>query len=83
MIMTLELSMYPFQEDYKAPIQSFIDKLNADWNDLRITTTPTSTMVCGEYDRLMQMMSAMLRWSHDTHGKAVYVAKFIPDYDPA
>ena len=83
MIMTLELSMYPLREDYKTPIQHFIDKLNADWSDLRITTTATSTMVCGEYDRLMQMMSVMLRWSYDTHGKAVYVAKFIPDYDPA
>jgi uncharacterized protein YqgV (UPF0045/DUF77 family) len=73
--------MYPFQQDYKVPIQNFIDKLNT-YKGLRINTTPTATMVTGEYESVMLMLTEMLLWSYQTHGKAVYVTKFIPDYDP-
>lgn len=81
MILTVEISMYPFQEDYKTPIQSFIDKLNT-WEDLQVTTTATATMVTGEYGKVMAMLNDMLLWSYQTHGKAVYVTKFIPGYEP-
>jgi hypothetical protein len=27
-------------------------------------------------------ITEMFRWSHGEHGRAVFVAKFIPDYDP-
>lgn len=82
MILTIEMSMYPFQEDYKTPILSFIEKLNT-YDTLHITTTATATMVTGEYESVMLMLTEMLLWSYQTHGKAVYVTKFIPGFDPA
>lgn len=81
MILTVEISMYPFVENYKTPIQGFIDKLNS-YTTLRINTTPTATMVVGDYESVMLMLTEMLLWSWQTYGKAVYVTKFIPDYDP-
>src|SRR5690606_16714804 len=44
MILTVEISMYPLQEDYITPIQAFIDKLNT-WENLQVSTTATSTLV--------------------------------------
>lgn len=81
MILTVEMSMYPFQEDYKNLIREFIVRLNT-FKDLRVHTTATSTMVAGEYHAVMRMLTDMLQWSYDTQGKSVFVAKFIPGYDP-
>ncbi len=82
MILTVEISMYPLQQNYIALITDFIAKLNT-YSGLRIVTTPTATMVVGEYDVVMKTLTEMLQWSYQTHGKAVFITKFIPDYNPA
>ena len=81
MIITAEISMYPLQEDYRSLITDFIRQLNT-YPDLRVQTTPTATMVVGEYNAVMTMFSQMLAWSWETHGRAVFVTKFIADYNP-
>ena len=83
MMLTVEISMYPLQADYRPLISEFIERLNHDYPGFRINTTITATTVVGEYDAVMQMLRDMLRWSNATHGRAVFVTKFIPDYDPA
>jgi len=81
MIMTIEMSMYPLQENYRELILDFIARLNT-YTGMRIDTTATATTVTGEYQAIMRMLSEMLEWSYNTHGKAVFVTKFIPGYDP-
>ncbi|MES2624444.1 MAG: histidine kinase [Pseudomonadota bacterium] len=81
MIMTVEISMYPLQETYRDLITSYIERLNT-YAGLRINTTATATTVTGEFHAVMRTFSEMLEWSHNTHGKAVFVTKFIPGYDP-
>ena len=80
MILTAELSMYPLHESYRDLIRDFVTKLNT-FEGLRVTTGPTSTVVVGDYDRVMETLTEMLRWSHAELGRAVLVAKFIPGYD--
>ncbi len=82
MNLAVEISMYPFNEDYKTLIKSYIDKLNT-YADLHIKTSATSTLVIGEFDHVMQVFSDMLVWSHTEHGQAVFVSKFIPGYASA
>ncbi|MAM71118.1 MAG: hypothetical protein CMP91_08260 [Gammaproteobacteria bacterium] len=77
MNITVEISMYPFFEDYKVPIKSFIDKLNT-YKQLKTSTSATSTIISGDYDYVMQVLKEMLAWSYTEHGRAVYVTKFIP-----
>ncbi len=43
MIITVEISMYPFQENFRDLIQDFVAKLNG-YEELRVTTGPTSTV---------------------------------------
>ena len=78
--MTVELSMYPFHENYRDLIQGFIHKLN-DCDGLAITEGPTSTNVVGEYSLVMKSQTDLMAWSHAEHGRAVFVAKFLPGYD--
>ncbi|MGB5810006.1 MAG: hypothetical protein WBG86_05710 [Polyangiales bacterium] len=80
MILTVDLSMYPFDRDYRVLIKEFVAKLDT-YTDLRVTTGPTSTVIVGDYARVMESLGDAMKWSHDTHGKAVFVAKLIPDYD--
>lgn len=80
MLVTIEISMYPFQEGYRPLIGDFIEKLN-QYSDLKISTSATSTIVIGEYQHVMQTLTEMLKWSFEKHGKAVFVTKIIPGYD--
>ncbi len=81
MIITVEISMYPLQENYRDLIAAFIERLRT-YEGIRFNTTATATTAIGEYHAVMRMFSEMLEWSHNTHGKAVFVTKFIPGYDP-
>lgn len=79
MIMTAEITMYPFQENYIPPIRAFIDKLAASEN-LQVDTFPTCTVLVGEYDLIMDVLKEAMAWSHRESGNAVFVSKFIPGY---
>jgi uncharacterized protein YqgV (UPF0045/DUF77 family) len=79
MMLTVEISMYPFQEDYKTPILAFIKELNTR-SGLRVQTSATATLIVGEHQHVMNVLGELLAWSHDTLGKAVFVTKFIPGF---
>ena len=81
MVTTVELSMYPFREDYRDAIKGFIAKMN-QCDGLKIATGDTSTVIIGECAHVMQTLSELFQWSHGEHGRAVFVAKFIPGYEP-
>ena len=72
--------MYPFNEDYKSLIKDFIVQLNKT-DDLHINTSPTSTLIHGDYDLVMDTLKEMIAWSYATHGRQVFVAKFIPGHE--
>ena len=43
---TIDISMYPNKEDFIEPIKNFINKIN-NYNNLKVITYPTSTVVTG------------------------------------
>ena len=81
MKITVEISMYPFQENYRDLIRNFVSKLNQHEN-ISVATGPTSTVVIGDYTHVMETITEMIRWSYEEHGRAVFVTKFIPGYVP-
>ena len=81
MVTTVELSMYPFREDYRHAIKSFIARLK-QCEGLKIAAGETSTVIIGEHAHVMQALSELLEWSRGEHGRAVFVAKFLPGYEP-
>ena len=80
MTLTVELSLYPFNADYKLLIKDFIAELNKQ-EGLQTTTFPTATMIHGEYNHVMDTLKKLIVWSYETHGREVFVAKFIPGHD--
>jgi uncharacterized protein YqgV (UPF0045/DUF77 family) len=80
MKVTIDISMYPNKEDFISPINGFIEKINC-YEDLKITTFPTSTVVQGEYNHAMKAVQETIAQCYKEFNMAVYVAKIIPGYE--
>jgi len=81
MKLTVEISMYPLQDDYIPAIRAVIEKLNS-FAKVEVNTSATATTLVGDFDAVMQAIKETLVWSHEQHGRAVFVSKFIPGYAP-
>jgi uncharacterized protein YqgV (UPF0045/DUF77 family) len=80
MQLTVEISMYPFAENYLEPIRAFIAQLNS-YEGMQVTTYPTATVLVGEHDLLMDAIKHALGWSQSEFGTCVFVTKFITGYE--
>ncbi|OUS13671.1 hypothetical protein A9Q89_02375 [Gammaproteobacteria bacterium 53_120_T64] len=80
MLLSAEISMYPLAESYIPPIDAFIEKLNS-YADLKVETFPTCTVIMAEQGRVMEVLQDAMVWSHENYGKAIFVTKFILDYE--
>ena len=79
MQVTIDVSMYPNKEDFIPPIKCFIKTINT-YNNLKITTFPTSTVVQGEYHHAMNSVKETILICQQEFDNAVYVMKVIPNY---
>jgi len=77
MNVSVEISMYPLQEDYKTKIKDFLSKLNADAQQVEIRSSNMSTRVFGEYDEVSSLLSACMKYSMEKFGKMVFVCKYV------
>jgi|TARA_B100001063_G_scaffold97794_1_gene91351 uncharacterized protein YqgV (UPF0045/DUF77 family) len=80
MQVTIDISMYPSNENFIPPIKGFIQKINT-YSDLKIITFPTSTVVQGEYHHAMHCVKETISACHKEFKNAVYVMKVIPDFE--
>lgn len=71
----IEISMYPFNEEYKTPIRSFIENLKNNTN-LEIVTNNLSTQIFGEYDELTELVRNKILAVFEKQ-KAVFVMKWV------
>ncbi|MEX1033186.1 MAG: YkoF family thiamine/hydroxymethylpyrimidine-binding protein [Cellvibrionaceae bacterium] len=79
MQLSVELTLYPLQDNYLDIIRDTVAKIHS-YSDLKVNTFPTATIIIGEYDQVMDLVKEVVAWSYQTHGKCVFVAKFLPDY---
>lgn len=77
MKLTAELSLYPLNDDYIPVIQAFIEHCRQD-PALTVISNAMSTQLCGDHDRVFDVVSAALKHSSERHGRQVLVCKFIP-----
>jgi|TARA_B110000902_G_scaffold250115_1_gene308989 uncharacterized protein YqgV (UPF0045/DUF77 family) len=80
MILTAEISLYPNNQDFIPPIDSFIARLNS-YDGVKVQTFPTATIVQGEYDLVMDILKAEMKPHREQHGMGVFVTKFILGYE--
>lgn len=73
---SIELSMYPLQENYEELIIDFIDRLNVH-QEIEVVTNGMSTQVFGEYDQVMGLLQREIKTSFEAGVPMSIVCKIL------
>ena len=76
MKITVDISMYPLDADYKPAIKAFIRQLRA-YDGLTLITNQMSTQINGEFDAVASAVTACIRQSMEQQDKVVFVARYL------
>ncbi len=76
MKISLEVSLYSFEQDFVPRVKSFIDTLN-DFSGITVTTNAMSTQIFGEFDHVMECFSRAMKKHFQNSGAAAFVVKFL------
>jgi len=84
MEVSVEISLYPLQEEYEPAIQDFIRALRE--SGLRMMETPLSTLVFGSYDEVMRVVTREMKETLGHLPDGVFQLKVVSgnrsDYEP-
>ena len=76
MKITVDISMYPLDANYKPAIKAFIRKLRA-CEGLTLVTNQLSTQINGEFDAVTSAVTACIQDSMVEQEKVVFVARYL------
>ena len=76
MDIAVEISLYPLNAAFIAPIESFIGRLNGD-SRVKVVTNSLSTQVFGRYEHVMELLTRELLVTFEGNDKAVFVMKVL------
>lgn len=76
MKITVDISMYPLDADYKPAIKAFIRHLRT-YEGLTLVTNQLSTQVNGEFDVVTGAINSCIRDSMESQDKVVFVARYL------
>ena len=79
MKLSIEITMYPLEDKYLPIIENFIEHLKS-YNDIKLEIFPTSTVIVGDFDTVIDILSSSIKWSVNNKDKAVFITKFLPNY---
>jgi len=77
MMLSVEISMYPLQDDYKPKIKDFLDDINAQATNVEIRSSNMSTRIFGDYDEVTTLLNLAMKTSMKEFGKIVFVCKYL------
>lgn len=75
MLITVEISLYPLEENYVSPIRDFIARL-MNHEGLEIVVNATSTQIVGEHSLVFDALSKETEKTFNT-GNSIFVMKVI------
>jgi len=73
---SLEISLYPLNEEYKPAIRAFIKRLD-EHKDVDVIPNTMSTQVFGELDDIMPVLHKEIEKSWKEYGRSIFVCKFL------
>ena len=79
MKLSIEITMYPLEDKYLPIIEGFLEHLK-NYKDINLEVFPTSTVIVGDFDTVIDILSSSIKWSVNNKDKAVFITKFLPNY---
>ncbi len=84
MNISVELTLSPLQDDFEAPIITFIKQLRA--SGLTVIENPLSTQVYGDYDKVMTLLTTEIKDVFELIDNGLLFMKIVKsdrsDYEP-
>ena len=75
MRITVEISLYPLNDDYKVPIRDFIARIKS-YGELDVVSNATATQIEGEHARVFEILSKETATTFAS-GENVFVMKIL------
>ena len=79
MRISIDISLYPLNEDYIGPIKGFINTVN-NTKELEVTTNSMSTQIRGESDIIFDLLKAEIPTVFEQN-RAAFIIKVIKGND--
>lgn len=76
MEISVDISLYPLQENYKKPIYAFIKGLESNPN-ITVKKNQLSTQIYGDYDEVMTLINTEMKSVFATLPHSALVMKFL------
>ena len=76
MRVAVDISLYPLNQNFLAPIQNVIERLR-EYTAFEMIVNSMSTQIRGEYDEVMAALEQEIRVSFEQTPKAVFVIKIL------
>jgi uncharacterized protein YqgV (UPF0045/DUF77 family) len=76
MKISVDLSLYPLQDGYVAPIKSFIAAIQ-EYKNIEVQCNRMSTQVFGDYDDVMNAIQTCMKDVFETEGTFAMVSKIL------
>ena len=73
---SVEISMYPLNEQYETPILEFIQQLKVN-PLLKVETNSMSTQIFGDYDLIFDTLKVTMKKVLEKNPKTIFVIKSI------
>lgn len=69
-----EISLYPLKNKFIPSIDKFIEKLH-QYDELEVSTNDLSTLIKGDYEKVMDVLKKEMKKSFSDNKSAVFVLK--------
>ncbi len=76
MNITVDISMYPLDHDYKPAIKAFIRRLRG-FKGLTLVTNQMSTQINGAFEDVTSALNTCIKESMEQQDKVVFVARYL------
>lgn len=76
MKITIEISLYPLDENYIPPIDNFLQRIH-QYPDIKISTNATSTHICGESEVVFELLKREITQSFENMNQGIFVSKIL------
>ena len=76
MEISVDISMYPLQKEYEAPISAFIEKLKQE-PSVKVSCNELSTQLHGDYKTIMKLLEEEIYAVFNEIPDSIFVLKFV------
>jgi len=76
MEISVDISMYPLQKEYEAPISAFIEKMKQE-PSVKVSCNELSTQLHGDYRTIMKLLEEEIYAVFNEIPDSIFVLKFV------